>query len=121
MPKFQHSQKAKAIIIHGHKFICLASTEAEKVPTTSFTRESLFLNGLGEKKIFVPNIDEFHDVIYELFISCERVEVFELLRCLPSSRELEVIPFPVCHSPRSVRSSIVTAQIYLTEPIQNDL
>lgn len=45
---------------------------------------------------------------------------FELLRCMPSTRDLEEIPSPACLSPRLLRSRIGTARIYI-RPIQVDL
>lgn len=77
-----------------------------------------------KKKIVIPDVDcstdEFHVVILHAFPKLETGGGFELLRCLPSTRDLEVIPSPLCHSPRLLRTRISTARIYI-RPIQNDL
>jgi hypothetical protein len=107
-----------------HKFVCLCNTSDERVPTTASARETLFLAGLGERKVQVPDIDcnteEFREILMTEFPKLRNCGGFELLRCLPSSRDLEVIPSPVCHSPRLLRSRIGTARIYI-RPMQSDL
>ncbi len=107
-----------------HKFVCLASPDEERVPTTAIAKEMLSFAGLGEKKVFVQDVDctteEFHDILFTCFPQLKNSGGFELLRCLPSSRDLEVIPPPMCHSPRLIRIRMSTARIYI-RPIQNDL
>ena len=80
--------------------------------------------GLGEKKIFVPNVEcsakEFNEIIIKSFPRLENAGGFEFLKCTPSTRKLEVIPFSVSSSPRRLKAWIGTAKLYL-RPIQVDL
>ena len=106
-----------------HKFICLATTGQERVPAPVM-KEDLLLARLGEKKIVIPDVDcttlLFHDVLVEAFPKLKNAGGFELLHCIPNTRDLEGIPSPVCHSPRLLRSRMGTARIYI-RPIQVDL
>ena len=107
-----------------HKFVCLSGADDEKVPTTQLARETLSLAGLGEKKVQVPDVDctteIFHETLMTVFPKLRNCGGFELLRCIPSTRILEVIPSPICHSARLLRSRIGTARVYI-RPIQTDL
>ena len=106
------------------KFICLSGTSDDRVPTTSVVREALSLAGLGEKKIQIYDVDcsteAFHEILINAFPKLKTCGGFELLRCVPSTRDLELIPSPVCHSPQLLRSRIGTVRIYI-RPIQADL
>ena len=106
------------------KFVCLAYTDDNRVPTTASHRELLMLAGLGEKKIQIPDVDcstdEFHEVLVNSFPKLKNCGGFELLRCIPSTRDLELIPSPSCYSPRLLRNRIGTARIYI-RPIQAHL
>lgn len=64
--------------------------------------------------------EEFHAVLMKSFPKLKKCGGFELLRCVPSTRDLELIPSPVCHSPRLLRNRIGTARIFI-RPIQADL
>ena len=48
--------------------------------------------GLGEKKIFVPDVEcsakEFNDIIIKAFPKLENAGGFEFLKCAPSIRKL---------------------------------
>ncbi len=59
-------------------------------------------------------------VLMESFPKLRDCGGFELLRCIPCSRNLDVISSPVCHSARLLRSRIGTARVYI-RPIQLDL
>ena len=106
------------------KFVCLACTDDKRVPTKSAYRDILVSAGLGEKKVQVPDVDctteQFYDVLMEAFPKLKDSGGFELMRCIPSTRDLELIKSPACLSPRLLRSQIGTARIYI-RPIQADL
>lgn len=78
---------------------------------------------MGEK-IVIPDVDctteEFHETLYEYFPILKNGGGFELMKCILSTRDLELIPSPVSLSPRLLRSRTCTARIYI-RPIQNDL
>lgn len=104
--------------------MCLAEKDCERVPTTVMRREALALGGLGLKHITIPNVDctteEFHELLYQNFPKLRNAGGFELMRCIPCTRDLEVIPSPFCHSPRLLRSRLGSARIYI-RPIQANI
>ncbi|XP_019859560.1 PREDICTED: uncharacterized protein LOC109587781 [Amphimedon queenslandica] len=107
-----------------HAFFCLAGTNDDRVPTNRAARECLILAGLGEKKIQITNVDcstaEFHVKLIESFPKLEFCGGFELMRCIPQTRQLELIKSPVCHSPRLLRSYMGAAKVYI-RPIQENI
>lgn len=107
-----------------HKFVCLANTNDDRVPTTVQAKQSLAFADLGEKKVYIPDIDcpaqEFHECLYSFFPQLRNSGGFELMHCLPSTRDLEILPSPICQSPRLLRSRMSTARIYI-RPIQKNL
>ena len=101
------------------RFYCLACTNDERVPTKTSMREMLKLAGLGEKKVQIPDVDCTTEEFHEALTNKKNCGGFELLRCIPSTRDLEVIQSPVCHSPRLLRSRTSSAKIFI-RPIQAD-
>ena len=117
------SKKAK-VSSWTHRFMCLSGKDDNRIPTTTVERETLALGGLGEKKVHVPNVDcsieEFQNIIIDNYPKLINIGGFELMRCISSSRNLELIPSPICHSPRLLRSSIGNGRVYI-RPIQTDI
>ena len=107
-----------------HKYVCLAYCDQRKVPTT--TGEKYLLNdaGLGEKKITVPNVkcchEELKEIITDSFPKLKNCGGFEFLRCLPNSRELQVIPANISQCPQVLQTRVGSGKIYI-RPIQKDL
>ena len=118
------NKKAKLASTWTHIFYCLASCDQEKLFTTSALKNELILAGLGEKKIKISNIDcnvkEFHEEIMNSFPKLRNAGGFEFLKCKPSSRMLEIIPFGIANSPRHLKTYVGTAKVYI-RPIQVDL
>ena len=106
-----------------HKFVCMAYTDQDKC-CTSAEKNELMLAGLGEKKITLPDIDcspeDFRKCITTAFPKLDASGGFEYLKCAPSTRKLEVIPFPVSNSPHRLKAWMGTANIYI-RPIQRNL
>lgn len=107
-----------------HKFVCLAYTDQEKSCSSNAEKNELTLAGLGEKKITIPDIDcspqEFRKCITTAFPKLNAGGGFEYLKCTPSTRKLEIIPFGISNSPRRLKAWIGTANIYI-RPIQINL
>ena len=107
-----------------HKFICLAYTNQEKPCSSTAEKNELTLAGLGEKKITIPDIDcssqEFQDSIIAAFPKLGAGGGYEFLKCTPSTRKLEVIPYAISSCARRLKAWIGTANIYL-RPIQINL
>ena len=63
-------------IFWRHKFVCLAYTDQERIPTSDFDKEELFQAGLGKKEICFNDIEisqeEFKDVILLAFTRLKR-------------------------------------------------
>ena len=77
-----------------------------------------------KKKIHIPDVDcsvkEYHDILAEYYPKLKNCGGFELLRGIPNTRDLEIVPPPICHSPRLLRNHIGGGRIYI-HPIQMDL
>ena len=80
--------------------------------------------GLGEKKIVVPDIscsaDGFKEVLVGAFPKLEGCGGFELLRCIPNSKELEPFSIAVSQSPKMLKSVLGAGRVYI-RPIQKSL
>jgi len=118
------NKKAKLATSWTHTFYCLANNDQDKLFTTSTLKNELVLVGLGEKKIQIANIDcnvkEFHEEIMNSFPKLRNAGGFEFLKCSPSTRILEIIPFGISNSPRRLKAYMGTAKVYI-RPIQVDL
>ena len=72
----------------------------------------------------MPDVDcspqEFRDCITNAFLKLSTGGGFEYLKCTPSTRRLEVIPFQITNSPPRLKAWIGTANIYI-RPIQINL
>ena len=107
----------------SHKFVCLTSTTAVKVPTSS---EKCLLSsvGLGEKVIKFPSmqvvLDEFQDIIKWNYPQLEGAGEFELLRCKPNSRDLEEFPYMVMYPLPRIQHHVTSGRVYV-RPLQKDL
>ena len=75
-----------------HKFVCLNSTTADRVPTSQSEKLLLEEAGLGEKVVTVPDLDcdveSFHQVLLGAYPKLEQGGGYELLRCRHQSRDL---------------------------------
>ena len=72
-----------------HKYYCLAETDDERVPSTSFKKNELVLAGLGERSVTIPDVNctpqEFQEA---LLTRLQQGGGFELLRCAPSTHSV---------------------------------
>ena len=107
-----------------HKFVCLSSTSAERVPTSQLERLVLEEAGLGEKTVTVPDItcspEEFHLLLLTTYPKLDSGGGFELLRCKPQSRDLLLIGPRISNSPRLLKRQVGNGKVYM-RPIQRDL
>ncbi len=80
--------------------------------------------GLWERVINVPDIDcdaeTFRSVILAAYPKLQDGGGFELLRCLPNSRELIVIGPKLANNPRLLKRRVGNGRVYV-RPIQRDL
>ena len=115
---------AKKCTAWSAKFVCLADTGAQHVPTTVTQKEVLVEAGLGEKKVDIPDIDcsasEFQQQLMNVFPKLKHAGGFELLRCISNSKMLELLSPSISTSPRLLRSVVGKSHIFI-RPIQRDI
>ena len=81
--------------------------------------------GLGEKNVVIPDYRscsaaDFRSSLVSAFPKLNGCSGFDLLRCIPNTKELEVISLPVAHSPTLLKSVVGGGKVYI-RPIQKDL
>ena len=103
---------------------CLSNKDATRVPCSFAEREVLVQAGLGEKKAMIPDINcssqEFQSVLTSVFPKLEQSGGFDLLRCIPNTKELEVINAVVAQSPKLLKSVVGSGRVFI-RPIQRSL
>ena len=106
------------------RIVCLSKKDNFCVPCNAGIKEALLEARLGEKKVYVPNIDstpeEFFRIVTTTFPKLEECGGFELLRCVRNSKQIELISSKVSQSPRLMKSIIGNGRIFV-RPIQRDL
>ena len=107
-----------------HKFVCLSDTEAERVPTSHAEKLILEEAGLWERVVSVQDLDcsteACRSVILSAYPKLQDGGGFELLRCLPNSRELVVIGPKIANNPRLLKRRVGNGRVYI-RPIQRSL
>lgn len=117
------SSKRRKLITWTQKFLCLACTDSVRVPH-AVHKCLLEVAGLGERKIVIPDIDycltEFNEEIIKAFPKLAGAGGFEFLRCVPNTRDLELIEYDESTTPRLLKQKIGNGKLYI-RPIQKDL
>ena len=107
-----------------HRFVCLAHFGQTKVPTTEHEKSELFEAGLGEKEVKFSEIDisatQFRDVLYGTFPKLANGGGFQLYKCAPNSRELELLSKLAHASPANLKQLVNNVQTYIV-PVQSHL
>ena len=107
-----------------HKFVCLSSTNADRVPTSKLGKLALEEAGIGEKTVTVPNIkcnpEDFRLLVLATYPKLQSGGGFELLRCKPQSRDLLLIGHRISSSPKMLKRQVGNGKVYI-RPIQRDL
>lgn len=100
-----------------HKFFCLAFKDQSRVPTSDVDKEELYLANLGEKEIEFQSLDasadEFKEVLLKAFPRLQQGGGYQLLKCLPNSRRLEVLSSVVYASPGALKQRVGIACLLL--------
>jgi hypothetical protein len=108
----------------SHRFFCFASSTTNSIILTKGGKESLTVNGLGEKVIFISstaNAEEFHSLLLQSYPLLEFCGGYTLLRCNGKSKTLSVLePAPGGHTPLSL-SGIVGQSRVCIRPLQRDI
>lgn len=121
---FGGPKKKQKAAVWKHRFVCLAHKDQEKTPTTDFAKDELCRAGLGEKEVVFPSLDMdadgFKEVLFNYFPKLREGGGYQMLKCLPNSRKLDVLSMSVYRSPSSLKERVGNARTYL-RPIQRDL
>ena len=105
------------------KMVCLSEKNATRVPCSVAERKMLVQAGLGEK-VIIPDItcsaQEFQGIIISAFPKLDGCSGFDLLRCIPNTKELEMISLAVSQSPKLLKSVVGCGKVFIW-PIQQNL
>ena len=117
------SAKKKKCVTWTQKFVCLATTNMKRVPNAPY-KCLLEAAGFGEKKVVISDVEcstsEFHDQLVESYPKLAIGGGFEFPRCIPNTRDLELIPFETASVPRLLKQRVGNGRLYI-RPIQKDL
>ena len=100
-----------------HKFLCLPSCSTNTAPRKGRERQLLISAGLWEKLVKFPNMDchpeEYRDHLLETFPKLKDAGGFELMRCIPNSKQLECLPPLALHSLRNTQECVGKSKAYI--------
>ena len=104
--------------------MCLAYCEQSRLPTSEAARDELFEAGLGEKEIIFSDVncsaEQFQNTLFRSFPQLRDGGGYQLLKCLPNTRDLEPLSALVLSSPSLLKQRVGTARTYI-RPLQRDL
>ena len=104
------------------KMYCLADKNVLRVPCTPSSREMLVEAGLGPKTISVSlcsSPEEFRGSILSSYPKLKDGGGFELLRCIPNTKDLDVISPLIAQSSKLLKAAVGNGRY--VRPIQKDL
>ena len=117
-------RKKKSNLGQCDLFALTLQMHATSAPCTPSAKEKLLTAGLGEQKTTIPDVSctksEFNDAILELFPRLRESGGYELLKCIPNSKHLEIISSRISQSPRLLRSVVGNGRVFI-RPIQKSL
>ena len=115
---------SRPVAMWKHKFVCLASSNAVSVPSSKGQKDGLAASGLGEKVIEIEitaSSEDLHQVICQHFPPLVSCGGYQLCKCIPNSKALEVISSPPSgHTPVSIAECIGQSKVYV-RPLQSDI
>ena len=80
--------------------------------------------GLGEKKVFIPDVDasgeEFRSVLYEVYPKLKDAGGYAFGKCKANSKYVETLSSLCLMSPKVLRSRVGNARTYII-PMQRNL
>ena len=120
----KRKKKVKASTEWKHKFSCLAYRGQIRIPTTDVEKDDLLQAGLGEKEISFHDMnasaEEFRDIICGEFPQLKKAGGFQLCKCKPNSRELEILSTFAHDCPGNLKQRVGNAKTYI-RPLQKDM
>ena len=107
-----------------HKLLCLAYKDQDRIPTSEYDKEELFQADLGEKEVEFHTLElrdkQFKKVLLSYFPCLCQGDGYQLLKGLPNSLKVEVLPSVVYSSPAALKQGVGSSRTYI-RPIQSDL
>ena len=107
-----------------YSFYCLSECHQNVIPCTNCERDALLEAGLGEKRVFIPDIDasgeEFRSVLYEVFPKLKDAGGYGFGKCKANSKHIEMLSSYCLTSPKILRSRVGNARTYII-PLQRNL
>lgn len=107
-----------------HTFYCLSECRQSVIPCSNYERDVLLEAGLGEKRVFIPDVDasgeEFRSVLYEAFPKLKDAGGYSFGKCKANSKHIEPLSSYCLTSPKVLRSRVGNARTYII-PMQRNL
>ena len=107
-----------------HNFYCLCDRDAVSIPGQKREKKQLLDAGLGEKRIEVEqncSSTQLHDCLLAAFPLLSDCGGYSLLRCVPNSRNLQLLQPPETgHNPVSLKEAVGQSRIYI-RPLQKSI
>ena len=107
-----------------HTFYCLSECQQSVIPSSNYERDMLLEAGLGEKKVFIPDVDasgeEFRSVLYEVYPKLKDAGGYAFGKCKANSKYVETLSSLCLMSPKVLRSRVGNARTYII-PMQRNL
>ena len=117
-------QKRCRTVSWTHNFYCLNECQQSIIPCTNYERDALLEAGLGEKRVFIPDInasgEEFRSVLYEVFPKLKDAGGYCFGKCKANSKQIEMLSSYCLTSPKVLRSRVGNARTYII-PMQRSL
>ena len=117
-------QKRCRTIGWTHTFYCLSECQQNVVPHSNYERDVLLEAGLGEKRVFIPDVnasgEEFRLVLYKAFPKLKDAGGYAFGKCKANSKYIELLSSYCLTSPQVLRSRVGNTRTYII-PIQRSL
>lgn len=120
----QHPYEPGSRSMWSHKFFCFSSMNVRTVPLSKGAKAALTAIGLGEKVISLQSTasaTDLHSRIIQAFPPLASCGGYALLRCLGSTKTLEMLEPPSGgHTPISLSGVVGQSRVYI-RPLQQDI
>lgn len=107
-----------------HTFYCLSQCQQSVIPCSNYERDALLEAGLGEKRVFIPDLDasaeEFRSVLYKAFPKLNDAGGYSFGKCRANSKHIELLSSHCLTSPKVLRSRVGNTRTYII-PMQRNL
>ena len=121
----RNTQKKRCLAVGWtHTFYCLSECQQSIIPCSNYERDVLLEAGLGEKRVFIPDIDasaeEFRSVLFKTFPKLKDAGGYAFGKCKANSKQIELLSSYCLTSPQILRSRVSNTRTYII-PMQRNL